>query len=477
MNPTYSLIDKSIAIIIVLFVLSLVSERFITWFKLYFFKKGNVLFWIFFNWDKDYSTKSDNPVLEKERERRILLLNIILSIMIAILANANLFKILQDSSPFDALGWKSNEWEGVKYIELSILKSFSGCILGGLFISLGSKFWHDVLDMLFYAKNLKSKLSDPATYKIDNIIDFDKLFNIYQPDFIKAAYLEAKTKYMAIENVKAICIKSNESGYYFEITVNKKNIFIENYYQYILDDGTPYNIPLKLAVLAEDDRILAHNIDLSAKIFDVSQPENWGTLGVFVRPLDENSTKKYLLTCCHNVVKPIRKIPAENTVAIKVGTYEDNSELRIGTVFKAERDYEMDAALIEIDEDRVQIINSVPKMGNPQKPRQLFNSDAGNVEAFIFGAKSGIEKGAISKGMVTSIYNSVKITYSDDEFTIINTIAISNNGKAVSQGGDSGACVLDSDNNVLGLVVAGSYRTTYILPINTLLAKLNVQLI
>jgi hypothetical protein len=137
----------------------------------------------------------------------------------------------------------------------------------------------------------------------------------------------------------------------------------------------------------------------------------------------------------------------------------------------------MDAALIEIDTQNKKITNSVPQMGNPQKPRQLLNKDAGNVTAFIYGAKTGVENKSVSRGTVTSIFNTIKVTYGNEEFTLINTIAISNNGRAISQGGDSGACVLDSDNNVIGLVVAGNSQVTYALPITTLLTKLNVQLI
>jgi len=330
------------------------------------------------------------------------------------------------------------------------------------------------LDILYQIKNTKRVLADPETYKIDNVKTLKKLFDTYQSDFIKAAYLEAKTKYMAIDSVKAFGIKSNDLGYYFEITVSQNEPTIEQFYQYLLDDGTPQNIPIKIIVVS--DKIMAHGVDLSSKVFDINHPNNWGTLGVIVKLLDSNSDKRYLLTCCHNVVKPIRKIPDEQLSQIKAGTI-DSTTTEIGTVFKADRDHEMDAALIEIDSQNKKITNSVPQMGNPQKPRQLLNKDAGNVTAFIYGAKSGVDNKSVSKGTVTSVYNTIKVTYGKVDFTLINTIAISNNGKAISQGGDSGACVLDSENNVIGLVVAGNSEVTYVLPITTLLTKLNIQLI
>jgi hypothetical protein len=428
----------------------------------------------------DTLTKYPNDdAKEQARVYRILKINVWSGILLAAILKADLIKIFNNiNEPGKTLGWSNISEYGLLD---AILLPF-GIILTGCFISFGSKFWHDLLDILYQIKNTKRVLADTETYKVDNIKTLQKLFDTYQSDFIKAAYLEAKTKFMAMDCVKAIGIKSNDLGYYFEITVSRNEPAIEHYYQYLLDDGTPQNIPIKLVMLAENDKIIAHSVDLSAKVFDISQPDNWGTLGVIVKPLDNNSDKRYLLTCCHNVVKPFRKISENEPSQIKAGTIDVSITKEIGTVFKADIDYEMDAALIEIDNKNIKINNSIPKMGNPQKSRKLLNREISKVEAFIYGAKTGVDKKSVVKGMITGVYNSIKVTYTLDdgkkqERPLINIISISNNGKAISQGGDSGACVVDSDNNVIGLVVAGNSQVTYTLPITTLLAKLNVQLI
>jgi hypothetical protein len=466
------ILQQIIQLVTILFLLSMVCERIADFLKHYlseshvfriqkdFFKVGDTLT----KFPKDDSK-------EQARAFRILKINVWSGILLAAILKADLIKIFNNiSEPGKTLGWNNISEYGL--LDATLLPL--GIILTGCFISFGSKFWHDLLDILYQIKNTKRVLADPETYKVDNIKSLQKLFDTYQSDFIKAAYLEAKTKYMSIDSVKAIGIKSNDLGYYFEITVDRNNSNIEPFYQYLLDDGTPQNIPIKIVVVT--DKIIAHSVDLSAKVFDINQQDNWGTLGVIVKPLDNNSNKRYLLTCCHNVVKPIRKVSENEPNPIKAGTI-DTTTTEIGTVFKADRDHEMDAALIEIDTQNKKITNSVPQMGNPQKPRQLLNKDAGNVTAFIYGAKTGVENKSVSRGTVTSIFNTIKVTYGNEEFTLINTIAISNNGRAISQGGDSGACVLDSDNNVIGLVVAGNSQVTYALPITTLLTKLNVQLI
>lgn len=466
------MLEQIIQLVTILFLLSMVCERIADFLKHYLC--GNEFFGI-----GDTITKSPgDDIKEQARAYRILKINVWCGVLVSAILKADLIKIFNNiKDPGKTIGWNNIN----SYNTLDSFLLIPGIFLTGCFISFGSKFWHDLLDILYQVKNAKRVLADPQTYKIDNINTLQKVFNTYQSEFIKAAYLEAKTKYMAMENVKAIGIKNNDLGYYFEITVSKNDTSINQSYQYLLDDGTPQNIPIKIVVLSNNDRIIAHNVDLSGKIFDMANPDNWGTLGVIVKPLDENSSKRYLLTCCHNVVNPIKNIPTSNggTDLIKGGTVNNGSNFELGKVTQAERDHEIDAALIEIDPSKISaIINSVPKMGAPQKPRQLFNKDAGNVKVFIYGAKSGNESNTTSKGVVTSIYNEIKVTYnSNEEFTIVNTIAVSNNNTAISQAGDSGACVLDSKNDVIGLVVAGSSEVTYLLPINTLLSKLNVQLV
>lgn len=477
------MLQQIIQLVTILFLLSMVCERVADFLKHYLsesqlFKikiknfEANVL-----SVGNTLTKYAQNDELEKERVFRILKINVWSGILIAIILKADLIWIFNNlSDPGKTIGWghlegystgMPDEW----YLNVNYWFLIPGMMLTGCFISFGSKFWHDLLDILYQIKNAKRVLSDPQTYKIDNIKLIEKVLDTYQSDFIKAAYLEAKTKYMALNHVKAIGIKSSESGYYFEITTTTNDPLIEPYYQYVLDDGRIQEIPIKLIRLTDSDKIKAHSIDLSAKIFDVAQEKKWGTIGVVVKSLEKNSQKKYLLTCCHNVVQPIRKI-TNGEGPITAATMEKETIRTIGIVYKADRDHEMDAALVEFDPTQIDLQNYIPGSGVPQKVRELVNSDRNNTKAYLHGARTGA-----SHGIITSIYNEIKITYnSTEEFTIVDTIAISRNEQAITETGDSGACVVDDQNNVLGLVVAGNSRTTYILPIQTLLKKLNVEL-
>ena len=45
----------------------------------------------------------------------------------------------------------------------------------------------------------------------------------------------------------------------------------------------------------------------------------------------------------------------------------------------------------------------------------------------------------------------------------------------ISQGGDSGATVVDSNNRVIGLLVGGNKRHSYVIPISTIINKLDID--
>ena len=133
----------------------------------------------------------------------------------------------------------------------------------------------------------------------------------------------------------------------------------------------------------------------------------------------------------------------------------------------------MDVALVEIEPEKVEeIINSIPELNEPAGIRTLSDKDKGPVKVFLYGASSQFRE-----GIVTSLSGDAKIQYSTDVFQMINLITIENNGSAISKQGDSGCIVVDEDNKVLGIVVAGDPTVTYVIPIEKMLKKLKVQLV
>lgn len=128
--------DIAISTALTLFMLSLITEKISNFIKLHI---------------KSLSLKiPDNEAWEKKREKKIQLLSGVIGILVALTCNANFFEIIKSSGAISAMGL----WTELK------IGGFIGCIVTGLFLSQGSKFFHDLLDTLLFYKNTKRLLSN-----------------------------------------------------------------------------------------------------------------------------------------------------------------------------------------------------------------------------------------------------------------------------------------------------------------------------
>ncbi|TYA71758.1 hypothetical protein [Seonamhaeicola marinus] len=246
-----SITELLISFSIIMMMLSFVSERLSNLIKLYY--QDKTIFIPYPHKTKDNQWKcglkaklrilaNKQPTIqsEKQREYRVLVINILVGIIIAVFSNANFFQLVKSISSFKGkqkenldiiLGWKINQFDSdLKYglliggiylmfllwsislilfnqlvetrdkldnktlkwplIYISLISIFEylyiiscdcmttkqeaiasaifehtvGFIITGLFLSLGSKFWHDLLDLLFKFKNVQQRLNQKSTY-------------------------------------------------------------------------------------------------------------------------------------------------------------------------------------------------------------------------------------------------------------------------------------------------------------------------
>lgn len=463
------MLEQIIQLVIILFLLSMVTERIADFLKHYLC--GSEVFRI-----GDTITKHiGDDVKEQARSYRILKINVWCGILTAAILKADLIHIFNNiQDPGKTLGWKNiydyYDGESHWYDSADFWFLIPGILLTGCFISFGSKFWHDLLDLLYVIKNTKRVLADPETYKADKVETIVQRFNTYQSDFIRGAYHEAQSELMLNDNVKAVALKWGADGlYYIEMKVRQPDNTMSPYYSYVLSDGTVQSIPVK--VIVSTSEIMAHGIDLSSEIYEMNSPFKRGTLGCLVRPIDNKVSDRYILTCCHNVVHPVTNAPFIQPGQKPVGTSETDTN-PIGTIFSAERNDEMDVALITIDPEKFEeIFNSIPEINEPLGVRTLVE-DEKNVKAFLYGAQSGYQS-----GIITSTKASAVIKYSTDTFKIVKLLTIQNSGSAISKKGDSGCIVVDEHNAVIGIVVGGDHSDTYVIPIQKMLTKLKVKLV
>jgi len=122
-----------VKVVIVLFMLSLITEKVSNFIKL--------------NFSSLRTKKAIESDEEKTREKKINALAVITGIIIAVSCNANFFELVSNG--------ELKPWS--KFSDISFLSIF-GAVITGVFLSQGSKFFHDLLDTVLYYKNVKRSL-------------------------------------------------------------------------------------------------------------------------------------------------------------------------------------------------------------------------------------------------------------------------------------------------------------------------------
>lgn len=464
------MIDKSIAVAITLFVLSLISERFVSWMKLYFGRLGKRL--IFFSdRTEDLTSKTNDPIEINNRERKILGLNIILSVFIAFVAHANLFDILNSADPYSSLGW-----DNVSLADYNMAgNAFIGCILSGLFISLGSKFWHDTLDMLLYSKNLKEKSVQKETYNVDKIEQLDSWLQQTKSDVVKKVFEDNKQLLGSLSNVLSYGIGHNDKNEkIIELVLSSPDTsHVPSFLNYIMPNGSSTAVEVKTRFSGS----IKTQAKLSDEVSNLSKNTLFGSLGLVVHFRNDVAKKPMFLSCYHvlksykhdyNFFSPVNEedIVSPNSTSNKIG------KLLFGI-----RNHEIDAAYCDSTEV---LQTALPDGGMLNGTREInYQERYQNIPVKIYSAANKKEK----RGFVKSLYNGAFIDYTInpgniEKWSLINLIAIADeNNKAISEDGDSGSIVLDMDNKVIAMVVAGSDSLTYAMPINSILNTLNLNIL
>jgi hypothetical protein len=136
--------DLWVTIVTILFALSLISERIANLIKL----NPRISRW---NLRDKRLERSD----EKAREGQILTLALICGWIVAIISGADLFTLIKEGRLLDRSEYLKEDYRPIL-----------GMFLSGFFISLGSKFWHDMLDIVLQFSQLKKYRAEKQ--EIDN---------------------------------------------------------------------------------------------------------------------------------------------------------------------------------------------------------------------------------------------------------------------------------------------------------------------
>jgi hypothetical protein len=463
------MLDKGISVAIMLFILSMISERFVTWVKIYFGKAGRSL-WILFNKQKCNLRKAaQTKEEEKSLEVQVLGLNIVLSIMIALAAHADLFNVFSMDDPYKALGWSGVEIKDI----WNFLGIVSGCMLTGLFISLGSKFWHDLLDLLLYAKNLKAKLSDPQTYDADSIDQLTEYLSFTQSDLVKLA-IEQNSSYLQTKfpNINFL----NDS---VTLTEGERKDVLCIYLRDNVSGGIPEKVPVKLPsgktinVATEVVTGVGYakvSGGLDGPVANKNSPDYKGS-GCCIAE-DNNGT--YLVTNGHVPCEGDFSNPLFNT---------GNSDIlyggkKIGDWYYGSMSTQGDFALV--------------RLTDPDSFKESSNAEAFNGQLRDIDKKDYFQPVTV-RGQVTTDHGTgyiievtqkkIAIQYNYGQTIIFDEAILLGNSKdrktcgPASDYGDSGGAVYDDQMRLIGIITGIiDNRFTVVIPLRTLVKNLSLKI-
>ncbi len=459
-----NLLDKAISIAIMLFILSMIAERFVTWMKLYFGKPGRSLPG-FSQGNEDMRRKPATREEEKRIEVKVTGLNIVLSILIAIAANANLFRIMDAETPFQGMGWDDvhPEFSAQGFLNLFLL--LLGCTLTGLFISLGSKFWHDLLDLLLYTKNLKQKLSEPQTYEATSADQLTEYLQFTEADLVRLAISQHEAALRAkFENIEFM----NDS--IAVINGERRDVL-----GIFLVDHNEEGLPAKVPVILPSGKIYQVTTDIVAGVGSahatgaltgkVANKELLGYAGSGCCLLsDETDGKTYLLTNCHVMTDGYRQNPLFNTSNPKVLYDKDViGEWQFGTMSPSG-----DFALAEI-RDVEAFISKHGIERFTKTPKALTKDDWQRTRVTARGNICEVNEDA---WIIEVVRNQVRIMYNNGEYVLYNSVILVGDQpdkkkcRPVSDKGDSGGAVYDKDLNLVGIITGRGTNYSYVLPID-----------
>jgi len=390
-------------------------------------------------------------------------LSILVGFLIALAFKANLFAIFMEGNPHQQLGWS-----GFQYSFCRLPYEIAGCLATGFLLTFGSKFFHDLLELLYDVKRLRGKMADEAIYRSPDKETLDQRIDDRHDDPVLAVYeRHYKSLLHEFPNIVSIARVFDKNGTSFlEIRVKDNQLERLKQYNFSYVEGEAIRalpeFKIRLVPNTPQATPLGGTLWVGDWTFNFDTPENMGTLGFFAK----RNGKTVLVTCYHvlrtdehgwdNLGTPH---PNANQVYGKTPS-GGNDMVYIGKMVAGAINSRVDCAVVELASDFISS-NQDPEWGAFQIGKASEISE--NAEVRVNGAKS--DPGT---GIVSSIENIVLVDYGTRIVSLNNLIRIKNKkneGEALTQKGDSGAVVLDGQSKAIAMVIAGDGQYTYAVPI------------
>ncbi len=204
---------------------------------------------------------------------------------------------------------------------------------------------------------------------------------------------------------------------------------------------------------------------------------NGGTIGLKVYRETNGSKEYYLLSCYHVLCAPelqnnITEVnySEEDEKSVICPALEDGGtkEDILGNVTEGSLNFELDIALAKISKSQLAPQITFPDIIAPLATAEISDSDIedGRV-VYLAGKSSGYQK-----GYLRSYTPNKRITYNNNYTIYLNGLYSTTK---MSTFGDSGAALFYEDGTVIGIVVASSARSTYVIPVSRIEKRIKIK--
>ncbi len=398
---------------------------------------------------------------EEKKAREITLLSFMLGFVISFLFNVDILTLLSNpgnaefefgrTSPFLTSQTKWWRLNGV-FFDFDF-KSALGLAITGFFLAFGSKFFHDLLDMLLQIKNLKRKMNDKESYEAETIAEFDEYIKLTEGELARQALEQNKDWMSKLTNYVSAYVGIDSSG--------SKVVFLD------IKDEDAANIPKSINLVLPSKK--RHSVNLVVnknckpakvsygKINHKDHPRYKGTIGCPLKNPNTGST--VLLTCGHIMIEGNYlpdKLIGKLTVGEKAEFSLANSQPALGKWTYGYQDKEFDIALVTPDSG-----NGLPKSGLAEKPGSP-----------VLGTPVYFDSGVSGYIIATGV--EYPVGYANETVRMTGLIKVARSINAphapVSGEGDSGAVLYSEDKVAIGMINAVNDNYTFAIPMAQILS-------
>lgn len=434
--------DQLIILFTILFTLSLVSERLANFMKLHLHEKkiGGIRF-------GNLRLSGQNKDKEKQREKAVLNINLISGLVIAIFLNIDLILIFNNLDSINSnFGWDSCQFKWHTII---------GWIFTGAFLSLGSKFWHDLLGIVWAIKDAKKRVGDISSSR--SMISTD-LPESEQEEILKRAITRDSKKWKhQYSGIKSVAIgrnvtsgKTNETGLTLRFGVDRKDEDITAPIPEHISFES-YKIPTDVYTAGDFQFNSVKPGDDIYRRKRRSGHKEKGTCCIRVmRKLDDTTYRHFFVSCYHVIYNKelfVSGIKKSGSTPKNPDVFDMN-DTSIGKAEEGVMNAFIDAALVEITDPG--IIESHPDI----KSNKIARLGTENLENKVVVITPNGNKDSKVK-LVSTEHEVIELNFRN-EFEEL--IAI----EKVTSPGDSGSPVITEDGKLVGIVIGSDKEHTLV---------------